>query len=142
MADFFPVVVDSDNSILKELPSGDTLDLTESDIVTRNLQIDGVVHQTIVSTSGDIDLADGSYFTLSLSATATVTITGAPSGTATMFMLEVDNTGSYSISWPASVVWDGGVAPSLNPSSTTIFTFLTSDSGTTWRGNAVMNTSS
>ena len=33
MADRFPLIVDADNTNIKELPSGDNLDLTGSDIV-------------------------------------------------------------------------------------------------------------
>jgi hypothetical protein len=142
MALYYPIIVDSTNSLVKELPANDTLNLSDADIITRNLQLDGYVHQTIETTTGACNLANAAYFKITLSSgSATVTITNPPANTASMFMIEVVNTGSYSVVWPVSIVWDGGTAPSLPASTTSIFTFLTSNSGSNWRGNLVLNTS-
>ena len=65
MADRFPLVVDSSNNNIKELPSGDNLDLTGSGIVTSsngNIALtpngSGVVR--IVLGSNGIDIESGS----------------------------------------------------------------------------------
>jgi len=50
------------------------------------------------------------------------------------FTLKVVNNGS-AITWPASVDWAGGTAPTLSASGATdIFVFMTNDAGTTWYG--------
>lgn len=136
MADFYPIVVDSANQILKELPANDTLDLTEATIRTKDLRIDGLVTQTIVSTgTSTIDLSAGSYHKYTLSGSVTISsITNAVSSVAQAFIVEVQNGGSYSVTWPSSIQWDGGTAPTLDANKTTIFVFISSDGGTKWRG--------
>jgi hypothetical protein len=57
MADRFPLVVDSTNSNIKELPSGDTLDLTGSGIkVGGTLTLGGVA---VTSTAAELNILDG-----------------------------------------------------------------------------------
>ncbi len=74
-----------------------------------------------------------------MSGTATGTITwtfsGAPaSGFARFIVLELTNGGAYTMTWPASVKWPGGVAPTLTASGVDVLVFVTDDAGTTWRG--------
>ena len=139
MALFFPIIVDTANLRLKELPAGDTLDLTGSAIQTKDLIIDGLVTQTKVEANdGAIDLTEGGFFTISLNAGATVTFSNPPSiNVACSFSVEVTNNGGYSISWPASIDWDADIAPTLQDNGLSLFTFYTSDGGTTYRGNLV-----
>jgi hypothetical protein len=51
-------------------------------------------------------------------------------------VLTQDATGSRSATWPASVKWPGGVAPTLTttPGKTDIVTLITYDQGAAWRG--------
>ena len=58
MADRFPLIVDSTTQTIKELPSGDNLDLTGSSIVnassidvTGNVSADEVISSSIISSS-------------------------------------------------------------------------------------------
>jgi len=53
--------------------------------------------------------------------------------------LTQDATGSRTVSWSASVVWPGAVAPTITPTAnkTDVFEFSTMDGGTTWRGEVV-----
>ena len=136
MADFYPIVVDSANQILKELPSGDTLNLTDSTIKTKDLLIDGLVTQTVVSTgTSTIDLAEGSYHKYVLTGSVSITtISNAVASVAQAFIVEVQNGGSYAVTWPSSIQWDGSSAPALDANKTTIFVFISSDGGTKWRG--------
>jgi len=59
------------------------------------------------------------------------------SGTGLQFTLrfsDADDGGPYTITWPASVVWDGGNAVTEIPESGDLEIFLLSpDGGTTWR---------
>ena len=58
----------------------------------------------------------------------------AASGKKSEFDLELTNGGSQTQTWPASVKWDGGTAPTLTAAGVDILTFYTRDGGTTWRG--------
>jgi len=85
-----------------------------------------------------IDLASGNYHAGTLNANCTFTFTGATTGYECSFALELteDGTGGWSPTWPGSVVWSGGSAPShtTTAGSVTIYVFLTRDGGTTWYG--------
>ena len=59
------------------------------------------------------------------------------SGTAYGFSLKViQDASARTISWPASVDWPGGTAPTLSTGSgeVDVFTFFTTDGGTTYYG--------
>ena len=58
----------------------------------------------------------------------------AASGTITAFTLELTNGGAFAQVWPASVKWDGGLAPTLTAAGLDILEFYTRDAGVTWRG--------
>lgn len=53
---------------------------------------------------------------------------------AVFLTLELTNGGSQSITWPASIKWDGDVDPTLQTSGVDILVLYTRDAGTTWRG--------
>jgi len=85
--------------------------------------------------ASDIDCSAGTSFVKSLSGNITATFSNPPTtGTAYGFTLRVINTGSFTITWPASVDWPAGLAPTLTSSSDDIFVFYTYDGGTTWFG--------
>ena len=85
-----------------------------------------------------LDLSASNTFRVALSASATtLTISNpAASGLVQSFTLIVDVGGAFSITWPASVHWAGGVAPTQSAAAgkTDIFSFVTTDGGTTWYG--------
>jgi hypothetical protein len=86
-----------------------------------------------------IDLANGNIHDLTLTANCTLTFSNPPasgtSGTFTLF-LNQDATGSRTVTWPASVKWAGGTAPTLTTtaSRSDILVFTTIDAGTIWYG--------
>lgn len=96
---------------------------------------------TIASSAADpsIDLADGNVVDLTLDDSPTLTFTGAASGVACGFtlILRQDGTGGRTVTWPTSVVWPGGVAPTLTSTAAAVdvFTFFTVDNGSTWLGS-------
>jgi hypothetical protein len=71
-------------------------------------------------------------------ATVTFTFTGAISGEPAAMVLELtqDGTGGRLVTWPGSVVWPGGTAPTLSTAggATDILLMETRDGGTTWYG--------
>ena len=50
------------------------------------------------------------------------------------FILELQNGGAATVTWPAAVDWPGGTAPTLTASGYDVFVFITDDGGTVWRG--------
>lgn len=158
MTSYYPIVIDPnadpqnpEYSVLREIPANSTLNLTSVDVTTanitsanltiQNLNINGFISQRAETTTGTVNLANTGYFKITMDSSKTVTITNPPSSNVAMsFVLEVNNQGSYSIAWDASIVWDGNTPPTIPPTSISIFTFMSSNGGVTWRGNMVMNT--
>jgi len=104
------------------------------------IEIDGAYEQ-VVETVGalDIDCSTGNVFTKSISGNSTFTFSNpAPSGTTSSFLLIIEYT-SGTITWPASVEWPADNAPTLAASTVAVFSFLTTDGGTTWRGNSAVD---
>lgn len=89
---------------------------------------------TAAALSGSsIDLASGSVFTKTISANTTFTISNAPTGTASQFILILENGGAYTVTWPNSITWAGGEAPALAESGKNVLRFVTPN-GTNWFG--------
>lgn len=87
-------------------------------------------------TSYAIDLSTANMFELTLTGDVTFSITSTGSaGNSFVVYLEQDGTGGRTITWPASVEWPDGSAPSA-PSDTgnLELSFVSPDGGTTWRG--------
>lgn len=78
-------------------------------------------------------LSTGNYFAETLAANTTYTFSNA--GDVQAFQLEVTGASTYTITWPASVEWTAGVAPSSPASGETdVYTFVTTDGGTSYIG--------
>lgn len=86
----------------------------------------------------DIDCSAGNFFTKTISANSTFTFSNVPTSRAFAFTLELIHT-SGTVTWPASVVWPGGAAPTLTTGKTHLFTFVTDNNGTTWRAASQVN---
>lgn len=88
-----------------------------------------------------LNLANGNVFNLTLTGNVTFTFSGATSGKACSFAayIKQDTTGSRTVTWPASVKWAGGTAPTLSTaaSSVDIVVFESLDGGTNWYGSLV-----
>ena len=98
-------------------------------------QFEGGVNETAVSLTGTaVDCEAGTYFYKTISGATTLTFTNpAATGKVSSFTLELTNP-STNMTWPASVDWAGGSAPTLTTTGVDILTFLTRDGGTTWHG--------
>ena len=85
-----------------------------------------------------LDLTDGNVHDVTLTADCTLTFAGATAGVACSFtlLLRQDGTGGWVTTWPGSVIWPGGTAPTLDmtPSTAAVLTFFTLDGGTIWYG--------
>jgi hypothetical protein len=107
-------------------------------VTTAGVTIDGAYEQVSEAVSAlDIDVSTGNYFTKTINANSTFTFSNpAASGTVSAFTLELTHT-SGTITWPTTVVWNGGVgktAPTVATGKTHLFMFVTDDAGTTYRG--------
>jgi len=82
-----------------------------------------------------IDLEDGNFFSATLDQACTFTFSNpAASGDFCGFTLALTNGGAFVITYPASVDFVGGVAPTLTASGLDLLVFLTYDGGTTYLG--------
>jgi len=91
---------------------------------------------TLSGTSTAINLSLGNVFTHSLTGNTTYTISNAVSGQAHSFTLII-NMGSTvrTLTFPASVKWQGGEIPDMTTASKTyILTFVSVNGGSTWFG--------
>lgn len=116
---------------------GGNLDLNGSDI-TGSGDIKPTTYQETVGTesSGTLDLSTGNVFSHAPSTNVTYVFSNPPSsGTAFGFTLKVSPSATITQTWPASVDWAGGSAPTATASGETdVFTFFTHDGGTTYYG--------
>ena len=86
-----------------------------------------------------LNLETSNIFTVSLNAAiTTLTISNPPasgSGGSFTLILTADGT-ARAVTWPASIKWAGGTAPTITSTSGKVdsFAFFSSDGGTTWQG--------
>jgi len=92
------------------------------------------INSTITGTySVDVSLAN--YFKYTITGTTTFTFVNPPvTSNTVVFVLSLTNGGSFAITWPASVKWPSGTAPTLTATGTDILVFSTDDAGTNYRG--------
>lgn len=99
----------------------------------------GLTRQALgsINTNTTIDWSLGSYVTATIAGALTFTFSNpAPTGKACVAYLQLTNGGSAVITWPVSVAWSGGTAPTLRASGVDLLRFYTQDNGTTWFGTA------
>jgi hypothetical protein len=90
---------------------------------------------TISSTPYIINIENGNVQTLTVGGNFTAVFLNPPaSGAAGSLTLIITNGASSTLTWPSSVKWSSGAAPSLSSSGTDIVSFTTIDAGTTWYG--------
>jgi hypothetical protein len=100
----------------------------------------GSVRQSASAVSAlDIDCAAGNYFTKTVNGTSVFTFSNAPAmGKAFGFILRLTVT-SGAVTWPGTVNWPSGTAPTVATGKTHLFVFTTDDGGSTWRGSSLTN---
>ena len=86
-----------------------------------------------------LDLSSGNVFSHAPSSNVAYTFTNPPSsGTSYNFTLKVTPSATATITWPSSVEWPSGAAPAAPASGETdVYTFFTTDGGSTYYGNQV-----
>lgn len=85
-----------------------------------------------------IDVSTARTWDVTLTDDLTVTLTGAVNGEAwfVTLLLRQDGTGGWDVTWPGSVEWPTGGAPTIDPdpNALTVVTLGTVDGGTVWLG--------
>jgi hypothetical protein len=112
--------------------------LTEVDAVQS-----GVTTDAAVTTTKDISVSLTNVHSHTLTGDVTYTFSGATSGKRNTLQLITtqDPTTPRTITWPASVKWEGGVAGVATAvvNAIDVFEFFTVDGGTTWFGHSKSN---
>lgn len=93
---------------------------------------------TVEMAALDVDCTLGNYFSKTINSSSTFTFSSAPASSAYSFVLRLVHTSGV-VSWPSSVVWSKNTAPTLTAGKTHLFTFLTDNGGSTWRGAALVD---
>jgi len=97
------------------------------------LSTDIELHTTLASNAIDVQSSD--YFSRTVSAATTFTFTNATAAPVTnSFILKLTDGGNFAVTWPGSVDWAGGTAPTLTTNGVDILGFFSVDGGTTWYG--------
>ncbi len=107
-------------------------------LLTRSVLKDYAIEGSAVGNTGateTFDLTNANFFSATLDQASTFTFSNPPaSGDFGTFVLELTNGGAFAITWPASVDWPGGTAPTLTAAGKDQLVFTTRDGGTTWFG--------
>ena len=105
-----------------------------------------VSQQAVTANSGTtaIDLSNGNVIYMTQSANTTISFSNPENGNVYIVRTKDDNDTARTITWPTSIGWSGGSAPTLiqdNPRSTDaqVFLLVTRDMGVTWYGKEVVN---
>jgi hypothetical protein len=105
-------------------------------LVTRSILKDYAVEGSAIGATGataTIDMEVANFFSATLDQACTFTFSNpAASGDFCGFVLELTNGGAFVITYPASVDFVGGVAPTLTAAGVDQLVFTTRDGGTTY----------
>jgi hypothetical protein len=89
-------------------------------------------------TAQTLNLGNANIFDVTLTGNCTFTFSGATAsaGCSFVLILHQDGTGGRTVTWPASVDWSAGTAPTLSSGNTDtdILSFMSIDGGTRWYG--------
>ena len=96
---------------------------------------------TIDGAATSIDLSSGNLIYATQSANTTVSFANSENGNVYFVRVKDATTTARTITWPASISWDGGTEPTLISSNDTqegqIFLLVTRNEGVTWYGKEI-----
>ena len=90
-----------------------------------------------VGTLATCDMSSANFFSATLGSATTFAFTNpCTTGDFGVFVMELTNGGSATVTWPTSVDFAGGTAPTLSSAGVDLLVFVTRDAGTTYHGMA------
>jgi alpha-tubulin suppressor-like RCC1 family protein/plastocyanin len=103
----------------------------------------GMLGTITVNATTTVDLSLGNVIYYTQTNDTTVSFANTANGNVYFIRTKDDNTTARTITWPATIDWDGGNAPTLiqdNPRTTDaqVFLLITRDMGLTWYGKEVV----
>jgi len=114
-----------------------TLSMADN-IISRPILEDYAIQGSAIGNTGatqTFDMETANFFSATLDQNCTFTFSNPPaSGDFGGFVLELTNGGAFTITYPASVDFVGGTAPTLTASGVDQLVFTTRDGGTTYFG--------
>lgn len=124
-------------------PSGTVVGTTDTQALTNKTIEAGTftngyteeVNTANTSTAYTIDLANGSLHLLTLTGNCTYTFPTVASGKSFTLLQFQDGTGSRTVTWPASVKWPGGTAPTITATASKMDKFVFTANGSYWYGS-------
>lgn len=87
-------------------------------------------------TAYTVDIAAGTVQILTLTGNATVTFPTATAGKSFTLFLKQDAIGGRTVTWPASVKWPGGTAPTITSAASKTDKFVFTADGASWAGSS------
>ena len=125
------------NGILSLMPHHVSHEPGGSDVIT-SLGSVAEKSQSLGTISGDvtIDLSAGLSVIATVGGATTLAFANAPAGGTATVLLRLTNGGAYTVTWPSTIKWPGGNAPTLTASGVDLVILATSDGGATWWGVA------
>lgn len=111
-----------------------TLLNTNLDDIDSELARPRIIHNSpTVGATTTCDLANGRVFGFTVGMASTLAFTNVPTSAFAVFVdLLITNGGAFALTFPASVTWLAGVAPSLQVAGVDHVRMVTRDGGTTW----------
>jgi hypothetical protein len=102
--------------------------------ITSGLTLSGSTKQNVLAIgAADFDLSASDFFTKSISTNTTFTFSNPTASKAQAFAVELTISSGATPTWPASVDWSNGSAPTLG-NGKHVVGFVTFDGGTNWTG--------
>lgn len=111
---------------------------------TFSAQLDSIIYElrnkSAILTNPVIDLKDAVFFRHTVIQNTTFSVINVQAEPIVdSFIIELIDGGSFSVTWPANVEWEHGVAPALTANGKDLITFFSYDNGLTWRGVVIGN---
>lgn len=88
-----------------------------------------------VSGAINMDVSQANYQEMSLDGAATLDFTGvgvAPAGQAIIVVVDLKSN-TFAVTWAMTVIWSGGVEPTLSATGKDVFSFISLDNGASWQ---------
>lgn len=94
-----------------------------------------------ITTTQALNLALSNAFTATVTGAVTMSFSNVPAGATFLnsVLLKLTNGGAFAVSWPASVKWHSGTAPTLTASGVDVVAFVSFDAGTSWYANTILD---